>query len=247
MPLPASFDTLDAIPEAFRSGYVEREGKFVLDDSDVAGLKASQRTLLAEKKAAAEERDRLKAIIGDRKPEDVAALLKAHADSEEERQKKAGDFDKLLEKRVNETKAEYERRITELAPYKEKYEDRELDLAIRESAGKAKVIAEDMKAVIKLVKGDRVRLDATTGKPIVVDEDGDVTGLTLDKFFAETFRAEYPKFYQPAGGSGGGSAGGSGGSGSRSAHGTVDATDNAAMLANLDAIATGKIKVNAAA
>jgi len=239
MPLP-TFEKAEDVPEAVRGGYIEREGKWVPDDSDVAGLKASQRTLLAEKKAAAEERDRLKAVIGDRKPEDVAELLKQHALSEEERQKKAGEFDKLIEKRVNETKAEYEKRLAEALPYKQKYEDRELDIAIRDAAAKAGVISEDMKLVIPIVKGTRVKLDEKTGKPVVYDADGDPTGLTVEKFFAETFKAEAPKFYAPSGGSGGGS---NGGSGSRAGSGTVTITDAASILANVDKIAKGQMNV----
>jgi len=208
MPLP-TFEKAEDVPEAVRGGYIEREGKWVPDDSDVAGLKASQRTLLAEKKAAAEERDRLKAVIGDRKPEDVAELLKQHALSEEERQKKAGEFDKLIEKRVNETKAEYEKRLAEALPYKQKYEDRELDIAIRDACTKAKVTPEDVEDVVTLVKSKgRIKLDEKTGKPVVYDADGDPTGLTVEKFFAETFKTERPRYYQPAGGSGGGSNGG---------------------------------------
>src|SRR6185312_2390102 len=239
MPLP-TFEKAEDVPEAVRGGYIEREGKWVPDDSDVAGLKASQRTLLAEKKAAAEERDRLKAVIGDRKPEDVAELLKQHALSEEERQKKAGEFDKLIEKRVNETKAEYEKRLAEALPYKQKNEDRELDIAIRDAAAKAGVISEDMKLVIPIVKGTRVKLDEKTGKPVVYDADGDPTGLTVEKFFAETFKAEAPKFYAPSGGSGGGS---NGGSGSRAGSGTVTITDAASILANVDKIAKGQMNV----
>jgi|SRR6185437_976854 len=240
MPLPASFDTLEAIPEAFRSGYIEREGKFVLDDSDTRGLRDSQKRLLDEKKKADAELEKFRTTLGDAKPEDVAAILKAHRETEEDRQKKAGEFDKLLEKRVNETKAEFEKRINELAPYKQKYEDRELDIAIRDAAAKAGVIPEDMKLVIPIVKGSRIKLDEKSGKPIVLDADGDPTGLTVEKFFAETFRAEAPKFYAPSGGSGGGS---NGGSGNRSVNGKVAVTDAAGILANLDKVAKGQMPV----
>jgi hypothetical protein len=240
MPLPASFDTLEAIPEAFRSVYVEKDGKYVPDDSDTRGLKDSQKRLLDEKKKSDAELTRFRETLGDAKPEDVAAILKAHRDGEEERQKKAGEFDKLIEKRVNETKAEYEKRLAEALPYKQKYEDRELDIAIRDAAAKAGVISEDMKLVIPIVKGSRIKLDDKTGKPVVYDADGDPTGLSVEKFFAETFKAEAPKFYAPSGGSGGGS---NGGSGSRSGSGTVAITDAAGILANVDKIAKGQMSV----
>lgn len=246
MPFP-TFDTADAVPEVIRSSYVERDGKWVPDDSDLAGLKTSQRTLLAEKKAQADELAKYRATLGDRKLDDVAELIKAHASTEEDRARKAGEFDKLLAKREKEIRDEYEPKVKQGQEYRTKYEDKELTDAIREAAGKAKVIPEDMKAIIKLVKGDRVRLDEKTGKAVVYDEDGDPSAHTLEKFFTDTFRTEYPKFYQPAGGSGGGANGGSSGSGNRSAsNGTIDMTDNAAFLANIDKIAKGEVKATSA-
>ena len=211
MPLPASFDTLEAIPEAFRSGYIEREGKFVLDDSDTRGLRDSQKRLLDEKKRADAELGKFREALGDAKPEDVAAILKAHRDGEEERQKKAGEFDKLVEKRVNETKAEYEKRLAETLPYKQKYEDRELEIAIRDAMGKTGITKQSSQLLaIEATKGKTVKLDPTTGKPTVYDADGDPTGVTLEKYFSETFKTEFPQLYEPAGGSGGGSTGGNG-------------------------------------
>jgi len=233
MPLP-TFATLDEVPEAVRDGYIEKNGKWVPDNS-------ADRTILAEKKAADAELARLRAALGDTKPEDIAALRKAQKDAEEAEQRKAGDFDKLLEKRLNETKAEYEKRINELAPYKTKYEDRELDIAIRDAAAKAGVISEDMKHVLQITKGSRVKLDEKTGKPVVVDADGDVTGQSVEKFFAETFKAEAPKFYEAAGGSGGGATGGT--AAAKAGAGTVKITDTAGLLANLDGVAKGTVKV----
>ncbi len=208
MPLP-TFEKAEDVPEAVRGGYIEREGKWVPDDSDVAGLKASQRTLLAEKKAAAEERDRLKAVIGDRKPEDVAELLRQHQETEEERQKKAGDFEKITAKRVAEALDPVVKENQSLKERAQELNDLKLDIAIRDACAKAKVTPEDVEDVAALVKAKgRIKLDEKTGKPVVYDADGDPTGMTVEKFFAETFKAEKPRYYQPAGGSGGGSNGG---------------------------------------
>jgi hypothetical protein len=246
MPLP-TFAKKEDIPEAVRDGYVEREGKWVPDDSTERGLKESQRKLLDEKKAAADELARIRGVLGDRSLDDVDKLIKSQRETEEERQRKAGEFDKILEKRVNETKVEYEKRIAELTPYKTRFTDLTLDLAIREAAEKAGVLSGDMKAVLKIVKGDRVRLDEKTGKPVVVDSDGDVTSATVEKFFVETFKTEYPKFYTAAGGSGGGAGGGTGGGGGRGpANGGVDIRDQASFLANVSKIAKGEVAAGAA-
>lgn len=199
MPLPIVADSLDAIPESARGAYVEREGKFHLDAQfeDTSGLKQKNKDLLDRNKKLSA----FATIAGERTPEEIAELLKNHDDSETERQKRAGEFDKLLEKRVNETKTEYDKRIAELEPFKAKYEDRELQIGISEAALKGGVIKEDLKAVLKITKGDRIKLN-DKGKPVVIDEDGDESGQSLEQFFAETFKKEYPKFYEPSGSSG---------------------------------------------
>lgn len=240
MPLP-TFDKKEDIPAAFASEYVERNGKWVPNVEDVDGLKASQRRALDEKKQLEE---RLEKLLGGKKPEEVAELLKKAREEEEKRERESGNFEKLLEKRINETKAEYEKRINELSPYKQKYEDRELEYAIRDAATKAGVLAADLDLVIPIVKGRRVKLDEKTGKPVVLDKDGDPTSLTVDKFFAETFKGEAPKFYGASGGSGGGSTGGSGtGSRGTGKDGAIAVTDTAALLANVDRVAKGELKV----
>lgn len=241
MPLP-EFKTKDEIPEAFRGEYVERDGKFVFDDKDVVGLKASQQRILEEKKAAEKETARLRSLHGDLSEDELAQLIKDRAKAEHDRALKAGDVEKLVEKRVNETKVEYDKRIAALEPFKQKYEDRELDIAIRDAASKAGVISEDMPHVLAIVKGNRVKLDPATNKMVVFDKDGDPTGITVEKFFAETFKAEAPKFYN-ASGAGGGGAGGGGGGGKGRTDGTIARGDNQGFLANVDKIAKGEVKV----
>jgi hypothetical protein len=235
MPFP-TFAKKDEIPESMRDSYVERNGKWVADVEDTSGLKESQRKALDEKKKL---EDDLKRVLGDRKLDDVAALLKKQQEDDEASARKAGDFDKLLAKRIDETKAEYEKRLKELEPYKAKYEDRELEAAIRDAAVAGGVIAEDMKHVIAITKGRRVKLDEK-GKAIVLDADGDPTGLSVEKFFADSFKKEAPKFYQAAGGSGSGATGGGSG---KVPTGTIPITDVAAIAKNADKIAKGEMKV----
>jgi hypothetical protein len=237
MPLPV-FKTKDEIPEAFRSEYMEKDGQWVPNLEDVTGIKANARKVLDEKKKL---EDQLNAALGGRKLEDVADLLRKQQELEEAQARKAGDFDKLLEKRVNETKAEYDKQIAALSPFKQKYEDRELEGIIRKAAIPAGVDPRDLEEyVIPLVKGRRIRLDGD--KVVVLDRDGDPTGLSPEKFFTDAFKTEAPKFYQAAGGSGGGSAGASG-SGSKVVAGTIARTDTNALLANLDKVAKGEVKV----
>jgi hypothetical protein len=246
MPLP-TFDSKDAVPEAFRDAYVEREGKWVLDDSESKGLKDSHRRLLDEKKRVDGENAKIREALGDLTPEQAAEVVKQYRLSEEERQKKAGEHDKIIEKRVNETKAEYEKRLKVVEDERNSLRSDKLENAIRKGAMAANVRTEDIDDVVELVRGKRVRIDDGTGKIVVYDADGDPTGLTVEKFFAETYKTERPKYYGAAGGSGGGSTGGNAGNGgTRSgASGTVSVTDQTAFLANVKDIARGKVKATA--
>jgi len=232
------FESKDAIPESLRESAVEtKEGKWAV--ADVDGLKSSQERLLDEKKKLQAKYEELERSLGGLSSEQIQKYRTDMARLEEEQARKAGDFDKLLEKRVGETKAEYEKRLAEAEQYKTKYVDREVEFAIRDAAAKAGVPPEDIPYVVDLHKGRRVRYDEKTGKTVVYDRDGDPTGLSVEKFYAESFKAEAPKFYGSTAGSGGGSTGGS----TRAPGGAPAITDQASFLANLDKIAKAEVKV----
>lgn len=242
MTLP-TFDSKDKVPAGFESLYQEKDGKYVPVVDDPAGLSANAKKLLDEKKQLEQSLGTYKGAIGDLKPEQVAEILKGHRTAEEERARKAGEFDKLLEKRVNEARAELEPKvrageeaITQLASFR-------FSQAVEKEAIKAGVIPEDLGDVLAIVRENRMlapsKKDAS--KIVVLDADGDETGKSLEKFFAEDFKKLKPKFYRAGGGSGGGAGGG--GTPRPGSSGAIDATDTAAFLANLGDIAKGKVRV----
>jgi hypothetical protein len=232
------FDAKDAIPESLRDSAVEtKDGKWAV--ADVEGLKTSQDRIVDEKKRLQARYEELERSLGGLNPEQIAKYREDLKRIEDEAARKAGDFDKLLEKRVGETKAEYEKRLAEAEKYRVKYIDREIEFAIRDAAAKAGVPQEDIPYVVDLHKGRRVQYDDKTGRPVVYDRDGDPTGLSVEKFYAETFKAEAPKFYGSTAGSGGGASGG----GNRAPGSAPAITDQASFLANVDKIAKGEVRV----
>jgi hypothetical protein len=232
------FDAKDAIPESLRDSAVEtKDGKWAV--ADVEGLNSWKERLLDEKKKLQARYEELERSLGGLNPEQIAKYREDLKRLEDEQARKAGDFDKLLEKRVGETKAEYEKRLSEAEKYRVKYIDREIEFAIRDAAAKAGVPQEDIPYVVDLHKGRRVQYDDKTGKPVVYDRDGDPTGLSVEKFYAETFKAEAPKFYGSTAGSGGGASGG----GNRAPGSAPAITDQASFLANVDKIAKGEVRV----
>ncbi|MCO4101046.1 MAG: hypothetical protein HEQ38_16965 [Gemmatimonas sp.] len=233
------FESRDAVPESLRESAIEtKDGKWAV--ADVEGLKSSQTRLLDEKKKLQDEYEGMKRSLGGLSPEQIAKYREDMQRLEDEAARKAGDFDKLLEKARNEVRSEYEPKVAEMSQYKTMYVDNRVEIAIRDAAIKAGVPQEDLPYVVDLHKGRRVRYDEKSGKPVVYDKDGDPTGLTLEKFYADVFKAEAPKFYGPTGGSGGGASTAGGG---RVPAGQVAATDQAAFLSNLDKIAKGEVKV----
>ena len=99
---------------------------------------------------------------------------------------------------------------------------------------------DDVDTVVDIMKNRRIKLDAESGKPTVVDKDGYALGISIEKFFAETYKQEKPKFYEFSGGQGGGARPGSG---STRGGNSVSITDTAGFLANVDRIAKGELKV----
>jgi len=236
MPLP-TFDKEEDIPAAVRSGYIERDGKWIPDDLE------NSKQILNEKKKLQQQLRELEAKLGGASADEIAELRASKHQADDEAARKAGDFDKLLEKRVNETKVEYEKRLAEVSPYKQKYQDRELEITIRDAALKAGVEVRYLPFVLSHLKGSRIVYDETAGRVVVLDKDGDATGMGIEKFFSEPFKAEASEFYGGTMGTGGGA--GAGGSASRLPGGAVSATDSSAFLANVDKIAKGEVKVAA--
>lgn len=236
MPLELVVDSLDKVAEPLRAAYVERDGKFHLDApiEDVSGLKRSRDTVLAEKKAAEARLAKIESVFGERKLEDIEALLKKQQDDEGEKGSEA-------DKRARREKALRDEFAAQLKPLQEKaakLEEKEYEEQVWAAAKAAGALDSDRKLVLKMAKGDYVTRDSS-GKIIVVDEYGEPTSDDLKTLFEGRFKKENAKLYQATAGSGGGANGG--GSGSRAANGKVNVTDAAGILANLDKVAKGQI------
>lgn len=94
--IPLVSDKLDAIPEAQRALYVERDGKFHLDVTgyeDPAGLKSA----LDKERIAArnfEKQSKAWAALG-KTPEEISELLELQRKADEDKMNKAGEWDRL--------------------------------------------------------------------------------------------------------------------------------------------------------
>lgn len=208
MPLPLVTDSLDAIPEAARGAYAERDGKFVLDAAieDTAGLKAKNAELIAKNKSLAARA----AIIGERTPEEVAADLEFAAKQREKAAKDAGDFESLKAQLVTATKAEKEKLQARITQVEKKLFDvlgsSVAERAITAKNIKAKVLLPHVLPYIKIVEHDgeyAAQVVDDSGNPRIAD--GQATPMTIEQLVDEfVANPDFAGIVPASGASGGG-------------------------------------------
>lgn len=208
-------DSIDAVDESLRGAYIENEGKYAFDPDKYAELKAA-----GLKKKNYELIDAQKKLKGElskfEKFKDVdPADLEEFFEYREAKQTGNGEagkdgapdeaarkYEKALKKweskynsEAQAWAAEREQIMGELRHYK-------LTVPLKEIALKAGVLPDDIDlALLETSKFFKLTDD---NKIVVLDEDGDPTGDTPEKFFKEVYRERRPKFYQATGAAGSG-------------------------------------------
>jgi hypothetical protein len=258
MPLKATYAKLDEIPEALRSLYAEKDGKYVLDieaaevetlaAGRIAGLKKNAETLLAEKRAAADELAKFKAagLTAD----DIAKLKEEREKAEQQKALDEGRYNDLLRQQTDKQAQELARRDERerflTGQLEAKYLEADAIAAISAAQGVPEILLPHVRARLKMVEeGDGeakrfvVRVVDDKGNPRLKDSVGNFMSVLelVEEFKANaTFGVAFKA--TNAGGSGGGvhTAGGGGAK-------TVRAGDTEAIAAHLEAIAKGEITV----
>lgn len=211
--LPLTVDKLDAIPEAARGAYVEKDGKFVLDApiEDTSGLKAKNAELLGTNKKLA---DRAK-ILGDRTPEEIQADFDTAAKAREQKARDEGNFEELKKLQAAElAKRDDTIKATESEIYDLVARNGAIE-AITAAGGKVKKLLEPVLKHVRVVKEGSARVAKVVdakGNPRIVDGQG--TEMTLAQL-VETFKADddYAVDFAASGASGTGARNGGGGGG----------------------------------
>ena len=205
MPLPV-FDKQADVPEAFRSEYEERDGKWhpKADNSTAEELAAEKRkraALLDEKK---EEKRLREAAEAER---DALKRAKDAADKgiTEEQLQKIKDDEAKARKPIEDENATL------------KAENRKLKLTdrVKVMALAAGVMPDRIEKAMKDLEG---RVDLAQGGDTIVVKNtkGEVTTESIEDFLGKTYKAEASFFYGGTGSSGSGAEGSNGGSGSGS-------------------------------
>jgi hypothetical protein len=221
MALELILDSIDSVPEAVRSLYVEHEGKFKLDVAgvpDTAGLKSALEKERIAAREAAKQLNEFKSKYDGINPDEVKALKQQQQEAEEAKLLAEKNHEEIFRRRFEQAdKANQKALLEEQAKVQavnerlKGYESRVLEQHIeRVAIGKIHSTPEAMKAVAMHFKekftldqnGDAVALDGYGN--IIFGKDGK-TPLSPAEFLEDL--KETHGFYFPALNTGGGATG----------------------------------------
>src|ERR1051326_8857509 len=227
MPVEFTVDSLDTVEESLRPAYVENEGKFNLDPDKYAevkaqGLKSKNKELLGKLTKANDGLKRFEKIA-DFEDDDLTEFQtwRENKDKQPPPDDKAGkgstelqaQFEKAREKdkaKWDGEKSALETRISDLTRENRNFK---LTVPLRDIAVKAGVIADDLDLVL-LDTAKRFTLNEDD-KIVLLDEDGDPTDITPQKFFETLYREQRQKFYAASGAAGSGAPSSTGSTGGK--------------------------------
>jgi hypothetical protein len=217
MALQTVFETQDAfhaaIPEGLREHYSEKNGKWTLTvdkpENIATGLAKNRDEFRTEKEKLARQLQDLQSVLGDKKPDEIKALLEAQTKKETEDLQKKGNFDEVLKKKddahaktVTELKAEIEARDAKILSFT-------LTSRVEKAALEGGINPKQIHRVLADTQ-KRFRLDGE--KIEVLDGDGYPVSTTPEAFFKEIYKADENNaiFYLPTGAGGSGAVNGAG-------------------------------------
>ncbi len=211
-PLTRSVESLDTVPEGFRSLYVANDGGsgFVLDSAQIEGVEdtSALKAALNAERANGKTAKAIRKALGlsdtdDLDVEAIAAAVKANKGGSADKSKSGSQDDataRLLAKREQEIRDELAPKLSEVEAKDKQIRALTVGVAQRTAAAKAKVFASAIDDAVLL--SDRYFDVDKTGKVIVLDEDGDPTSMTPEKFFETAFKKLKPHLYEGTGSSG---------------------------------------------
>ena len=219
MALKFKYTTKEEVPAESQSLYIERDGGWVLDVDgavDKTKLEEFRANNITLNNQFAEHKKRFEGID----PDEVRKLADEKRKLEEAQQLKGGEIDKVVEGRLRNAKAEWDKQFNAVAAERESLNARltaiQIDQGVIATATKKGLrptaipdITSRARLVFKLVEGAPRAYEAD-GQTVRVGKDG-ITPLTLDEWVDQQV-ADAPHLFESS--AGGGAAGnGSGGAG----------------------------------
>jgi hypothetical protein len=244
MTLKAVVDSLDAVPEAFRELYAEKDGKFQI--SAIEGLAPADkvREFRENNIALAKQIEEMTAKFAGIDPEQVRQLNEQQRKIKDKELIDSGKIEELFAERIAPMKASFEKDLSAAKEHSTKLQSQLetllIDGAIRDAASKAGVRATAVDDV--LLRG-RQAFRLQDGKAVPMDGDKMLYGKGGDPMSVDEWVSgladRAPHLFEPSQGGGAANARANlAGGGKR-----IQAGDDAAFLANLKDIAARKVQV----
>jgi hypothetical protein len=233
-----SKEEFESLPEVLKGNFEPQGDKYVLktkEPEDVSGLKTA---LEAERKRAKEAEKLAKKFEG-LDADEIRKLLADKAKSEEDEAKKAGRFDEILKAKEAEWQKQFAAEKQRADALEQSFIENEANAAILTALTANGVIPERLEAAKQLMRS-AVEIERREGKSVAKFKDatGYASEMKPEEFGAK-WRENYGYFFN---------ANGKGGSDDRNSDSgfdgkTVKREDQAALSANLEDIAAGKVTV----
>jgi hypothetical protein len=244
MALKSRIKTLEEVPEAARSLYVEQDGEFFLP---VEGMVPKEK-LDEFRTNNVELKKQLEGLVERYDGVDPDVFRELSAKAQKERDKKlidSGKVEEMVNERLNAAKAGFDKERKSFEDSNKKLtvqlEGLLIDNAVRDASARSGVrpgAVDDVllraRQVFKIIEGNAVAYDGekqifgATGSPITVAE-----------YIADKLAPAAPHLFESSQGSGAKKADGT----TTTASGVIGRADQKAFLANLDEIAGGKKQV----
>ena len=227
-------EQFDALPDALKASFEQKgDDEYILKVEDISGLK---KALDAERKRAESAEKTAKKFEG-LDPNEIKQIFADKAHFEEEEQKKAGKFDEILKAKETEWKKQFDAEKNRADKAELRFRETAADTAAIEALSANGIISDRIEAAKTLMKQSIV-VEEKDGEPIVKFKDalGYLQEMKPEEFGAK-WRETHGYFF---------SANGKGGSDDRNTDTgfdgkTVKLSDQAALSANLEDIASGKV------
>lgn len=200
-------DTLESVPESYKTAYEQKDGKFFLKEIEFEDI-APYKEKLAKKETAINEANGKLSRYAKFKEFDESGLDTL---LELWELKKAGkpltvdekaELERLHQKALGKATGDLKTRDDRIVELERDLKHYKLTVPLRDIAAKAGVVPGDLDLVMLDVQS-RFKLN-DDGKIVLLDDDGDVTETTPQRFFETLYKEQRPKFYAAsnAGGSG---------------------------------------------
>lgn len=208
-------DSIESIPEAYRSSYEERDGKYHLkevefeDPGEFRSKLSKKEKLLTETNAKLARYSKLQELDSDELDE-LLTLREMKKQGKPLTTDEKAELERLNKKAVDkltaELEAEREGRKQDQAQLKRfKLTDPIRAIATSEKVG---MFPEDFDLAWSEI-GNRFKLVEEEGrkaKIVVLDEDGDESDVKVEDFFTKLYSQQRPKFFKASGNGGSGAA-----------------------------------------